>query len=54
MGLFLFGAGIFSRLSLKPVSLARLRAMGELPRPIGPTLGTQLAPPQVSCAVYLA
>lgn len=53
-GYLFLGAGIFSWLSLEPVILARLRTMGELPRPIRPTLGIQLAPPLVSCAAYLA
>ena len=53
-GFLFLGAGIFSWLSLEPVSLARLRTMGELPRPVRPTIGIQLAPPLVACTAYLS
>ena len=53
-GFLFLGAGIFSWLSLEPVILARLRTMGELPRPVRPTIGIQLAPPLVACTAYLS
>lgn len=53
-GYLFLGAGIFSWLSLEPVILARLRTLGELPKPVRPTIGIQLAPPLVACTAYLS
>lgn len=53
-GYLFLGAGIFSWLSLEPVILARLRTLGELPKPARPTIGIQLAPPLVACTAYLS
>ncbi len=52
-GLLFWGAGFFSWLSLEGVILQRLRTLGELPTPLRPSLGIQLAPPLVACEAYL-
>jgi tellurite resistance protein len=48
-----FGAGLLSWLAFESVILRRLYATGELPPPLRPTLGVQLAPPAVGCLAYM-
>jgi tellurite resistance protein len=47
-----FGAGVLSWLAIESVLLHRLYVVTELPPPLRPTLGIQLAPPAVGCAAY--
>jgi tellurite resistance protein len=47
-----FGAGLLSWLAIESVLLHRLYVVSELPPPLRPTLGIQLAPPAVGCAAY--
>jgi tellurite resistance protein len=49
-----FGVGVLSWLAIESVLLHRLYHAGELPPPLRPTLGIQLAPPTVGCAAYLS
>lgn len=53
-GMPFFGAGLFSWLSIESVLIHRLYTLSELPVPLRPTLGIQLAPPVVGCAAYLS
>lgn len=53
-GLVFLGAGLFSRLSLEPVILQRLRSDGELPMAMRTALGIQLAPALVACSAWLS
>jgi tellurite resistance protein len=39
-----FGVGMLSRLAIESMLLHRLHTVGELPPPLRPTLGIQLAP----------
>ena len=48
------GAGILSWLAIESVLLHRLYTVIELPPPLRPTLGIQLAPPAVGCSAYLS
>lgn len=50
-GVPLFGVGVLSRLAIESVLMHRLYSV-ELPPPLRPTLGIQLAPPTVGCAAY--
>ena len=52
-GVPFFGVGVLSWLALESVPVQRLYAV-ELPPPLRPTLGIQLAPPTVGCAAYLS
>jgi tellurite resistance protein len=47
-----FGAGLLSWLAIESVLLHRLYVVSELPPPLRPSLGIQLAPPAVGCAAY--
>ena len=47
------GVGVLSWLAIESVLAHRLYAI-ELPPPLRPTLGIQLAPPTVGCAAYLS
>jgi tellurite resistance protein len=47
-----FGLGLLSWLAIESVVLHRLYTV-ELPPPLRPTLGIQLAPPAVGCTAYL-
>jgi tellurite resistance protein len=49
-----FGAGMLSWLAIESVLMHRLYTLAELPPPLRPTLGIQLAPPVVGCAAYLS
>jgi tellurite resistance protein len=49
-----FGVGVFSWLAIESVLLHRLYTVSELPPPLRPTLGIQLAPPTVGCSAYLS
>jgi tellurite resistance protein len=49
-----FGIGLFSWLAIESVLLHRLYTVSELPPPLRPTLGIQLAPPTVGCTAYLS
>jgi tellurite resistance protein len=49
-----FGAGLLSWLAIESVLLHRLYVVSELPAPLRPTLGIQLAPPAVGCAAYFS
>jgi tellurite resistance protein len=53
-GSLFFGAGLLSWLAIESVVLHRLYTVSELPVPLRPTLGIQLAPPTVGCAAYLS
>jgi tellurite resistance protein len=53
-GMPFFGAGVLSWLSIESVLIHRLYTLPELPAPLRPTLGIQLAPPAVGCAAYLS
>jgi tellurite resistance protein len=53
-GVPFFGAGVLSWLAIESVLLHRLYVVAELPPPLRPTLGIQLAPPAVGCVAYLA
>jgi len=53
-GVPFFGAGMLSWLSIESVLIHRLYTLSELPVPLRPTLGIQLAPPVVGCAAYLS
>jgi tellurite resistance protein len=53
-GALFFGAGLLSWLAIESVLLHRLYTSTELPPPLRPTLGIQLAPPTVGCAAYLS
>ena len=52
-GVPFFGVGVLSWLAIESVLVQRLYAV-ELPPPLRPTLGIQLAPPTVGCAAYLS
>ncbi len=49
-----FGAGLLSWLAIESVLIHRLYVVIELPPPLRPTLGIQLAPPAVGCAAYFS
>lgn len=49
-----FGAGFFSWLAIESVLLQRLLTAEELPVPLRPTIGIQLAPPAVGAVAYLS
>ena len=49
-----FGVGVLSWLAIESVLLHRLYTVIELPPPLRPTLGIQLAPPAVGCSAYLS
>ena len=49
-----FGVGVFSWLAIESVLLHRLYTVIELPPPLRPTMGIQLAPPAVGCSAYLS
>ncbi|MEH2370956.1 MAG: hypothetical protein V7K75_31310 [Nostoc sp.] len=53
-GALFFGAGLFSWLALESIIIHRLYLFEELPKPLRPTLGIQLAPPVVGCVAYLS
>jgi tellurite resistance protein len=53
-GALFFGAGMFSWLALESIIMHRLYLLEELPKPLRPTLGIQLAPPVVGCVAYLS
>ena len=48
-----FGAGLFSWLAIESVLLHRFYTGVEMPPPLRPTLGIQLAPPAVGSVAYL-
>jgi len=48
-----FGAGLFTWLAVESVLLHRLYTGPEMPPPLRPTLGIQLAPPTVGAIAYL-
>jgi len=52
-GVPFFGVGVLSWLAIESVLVNRLYSV-ELPPPLRPTLGIQLAPPTVGCAAYLS
>ena len=52
-GQLAFGAALFSWLAIKSVLLHRLYTLPEMPAPLRPTLGIQLAPPAVGAVAYL-
>jgi tellurite resistance protein len=52
-GMPFFGVGVLSWLAIESVLVHRLYSV-ELPAPLRPTLGIQLAPPTVGCAAYLS
>jgi tellurite resistance protein len=49
-----FGVGVLSWLAIESVLVHRLYTVSELPPPLRPTLGIQLAPPTVGCSAYLS
>jgi tellurite resistance protein len=53
-GQLAFGAGLFSWLAIESVLLHRLYTVTEMPAPLRPTLGIQLAPPVVGGLAYLS
>jgi tellurite resistance protein len=53
-GQLAFGAGLFSWLAIESVLLHRLLTAPELPAPLRPTLGIQLAPAPVGAVCYLS
>jgi len=53
-GQLAFGAAFFSWLAIESVLLHRLYTADEMPAPLRPTLGIQLAPPAVGAVCYLA
>lgn len=54
IGKLAFGAGFFSWLAIESVLLNRLLTAPEMPAPLRPTIGIQLAPPAVGAAAYLS
>ena len=52
-GQLAFGAALFSWLAMETVLLHRLYTLPEMPVPLRPTLGIQLAPPAVGAVAYL-
>jgi tellurite resistance protein len=52
-GQFAFCAALFSWLAIESVLLHRLYTLPEMPAPLRPTLGIQLAPPAVGAVAYL-
>jgi len=53
-GRLAFGAGALSWLAIESVLLNRLYTASEMPPPLRPTLGIQLAPPTVGAAAYIS
>ncbi|MGO4174930.1 dicarboxylate transporter/tellurite-resistance protein TehA [Bosea sp. RAF48] len=53
-GRLAFGAGLLSWLAIESVLLHRLYTAPEMPPPLRPVLGIQLAPPTVGAAAYLS
>ncbi|MBK5959244.1 dicarboxylate transporter/tellurite-resistance protein TehA [Rhodoplanes elegans] len=53
-GRLCFGAGVLSWLAIESVLLFRLYTAPEMPVPLRPTLGIQLAPPTVGATAYLS
>ncbi len=51
---FAFGGGLFAWLAIESVLLRRLYSGPQMPPPLRPTLGVQLAPPVVGAVAYLA
>ena len=54
LGVFFFGAGMFSWLALESVVLRRLLEVTSAPPALRPTLGIHFAPPVVACVAYLS
>ena len=54
LGVFFFGAGMFSWLALESVVLRRLLEVAPVPPAQRPTLGIHFAPPVVACVAYLS
>ena len=54
VGMFFFGAGVFSWLAIESILLHRAAVHEPLPDALRPTLGIQLAPPVVGGVSYLA
>ncbi|SAL57168.1 Tellurite resistance protein TehA [Caballeronia cordobensis] len=54
VGMFFFGAGVFSWLAIESVVLHRAAVHDPLPDALRPSLGIQLAPPVVGGVTYLA
>jgi tellurite resistance protein len=54
LGKFAFGGGLFGWLAIESVLLRRLYNGPQMPAPMRPTLGVQLAPPVVGAVAYLA
>ncbi|WP_410477641.1 SLAC1 family transporter [Nostoc sphaeroides] len=52
-GALFFGVGMFSWLALESIIIYRLYLFEELPKPLRPTLGIQLAPPVVAIELQL-
>jgi tellurite resistance protein len=53
-GALFFGVGVLSWLAFESAWVQRLYTVSELPPPLRPTLGIQLAPPTVGCSAYLS
>ncbi|MDT3382428.1 dicarboxylate transporter/tellurite-resistance protein TehA [Labrys neptuniae] len=53
-GRLAFGAGLLSWFAIESVLLHRLYTVAEMPAPLRPVLGIQLAPPTVGAAAYLS
>lgn len=53
-GKLAFGAGVLSWLAIESVLVNRLYTATEMPVPLRPTLGIQLAPPTVGAAAYVS
>ena len=52
-GQLAFGAGLFAWIAIESVLIHRLYTVAELPPPLRPTLGIQLAPSSVAAVAYL-
>lgn len=53
-GKLAFGAGVLSWLAIESVLVHRLYTSPEMPVPLRPTLGIQMAPPAVGAAAYVS
>jgi tellurite resistance protein len=53
-GRLALGAGVFSWLAIESVLVQRLYTSPEIPAPLRPTLGIQLAPPTVGLVAYVS
>ena len=48
------GVGVLSWLAIESALVHRLYTVSEIPAPLRPTLGIQLAPPTLGCSAYLS